>query len=143
MYSKFFHTTDVIIEKGRKVVIVVRAKEPFRGWWEWPGGHVDENETVEECAIREVEEETGLKVKLKAILGVYSEPGRDPRGPTITTAFVAKAVSGKLKPATDAKEARLVCPEDIDLKKLAFDHRKILFDYLKWKKNKETYWSTK
>jgi ADP-ribose pyrophosphatase YjhB (NUDIX family) len=143
MYARFFHTTDVIIEKGRKIVIVVRAKEPFKGMLEWVGGHVEENETVEECAIREVKEETGLNVKLKGILGVYSEPSRDPRGPTITTAFVAKTISGKLRPATDAKEAKLVYAEEINPKKLAFDHRKILSDYIKWKKKKGTYWSTK
>jgi len=133
----------VIIEKGRKIVIVIRAKEPFKGLWEWPGGHVDENETVEECAVREAKEETGLDVKLKTILGVYSLPGRDPRGPTITTVFVAETVSGRLRAATDAKEAKLVFPRDINPRKLAFDHRKILFDYMKWRKNKETYWSRK
>lgn len=143
MCTKFFHTTDVVIEKGGKIVMVVRAIEPFKGMWEWPGGHVEENETVEECAIREAKEETGLDIKLKEILGVYSEPGRDPRGPTVTTAFIAEAVSGKLQPATDAKEVKVVKVEDVDPKKLAFDHRKMLLDYIKWRKEKGTYWSTK
>jgi 8-oxo-dGTP diphosphatase len=142
-YSKLFHTVDVFIEKNDKIVICVRGQEPFKGLLELPGGHIEENETVEETAIREAKEETGLDVKLKEIMGVYSEPKRDPRGPTVTTVFVAEPVSGELKAASDVKDANWVQPEKIDFKKLGFDHVKILQDYLRWKKSKGTYWSTR
>lgn len=142
-YDKLFNTTDVIIEKDNKIVICIRKKEPFKGMLVFPGGHVKKNETVEESAIREVKEEIGLDIKLKEILGVYSGPKRDPRGPTVTTVFIAKTLSKKLKPSSDVKDAMWVQPEKINLDSLGFDHRKILKDYLRWKKVKGTYWSTK
>lgn len=73
-------TVDVIIEKGDKIVLVERSIEPFRGKLALVGGHVEYGETVENAAVRETREETGLNIELTDILGVYSNPKRDPRG---------------------------------------------------------------
>lgn len=134
---------DIVIEKGDKIVLLKRSIEPFKGKWIIPGGHVEYGETVETAAVRESEEETSLKVRLKEILGVYSDKNRDPRYHTISTAFIAEAVAGELRVMTEAKEAKWVTEKEIDFDSLGFDHKKILKDYFKWKKEKGTYWSTK
>ena len=142
-YEKFFNTCDVIIQKGKKIVLVERGQEPFKGMVELPGGHMDKKETIEHAAIREALEETNLKVKLQNIFGVYSGPKRDPRGPTVTTVFLAKPIGGKLKAGSDAKIGFWCDVKKIPFRKMAFDHSEILRDYLKWKKKKGTYWSSK
>lgn len=134
---------DAIIEKNGKTILIKRNKEPFSGLWAIPGGHVELGETVEESAIREAEEETGLKIKLKEITGVYSDPKRHPGKHTIATVFVAEPIDGELKADTDADEAKWFSLNEIPFDNLAFDHAKILRDYLKWKKFKGTFWSSK
>lgn len=134
---------DVILEKDNKILVIERNSEPFKGMLALPGGHVEYGETVEEAAIRETQEETGLKVKLKEILGVYSDLSRDPRGHAITTAFIAEFVSGELKSGGDASEAFWIDIKDIKLKEFGFDHRKIVNDYLKWRNKPRTFWSSK
>lgn len=123
-------TVDIIIKKDDGYVFVKRSKEPFKDYWALPGGIVEYGETVEEAALREAKEETGLNVKLERLIGVYSDPNRDPRGHYITVVYYAYAVSGELKAATDAKEAKVFHgnPE-----KLAFDHEKIFEDAVKKK----------
>ena len=117
---------SIITEKG-KIILVKRDIDPFKGEWCIPGGHVQYEETVEEAAIRESKEETGLEIELDEILGVYSKPGRDPRGNVVTITFKAHSVGGNLKASTDAAEAKWF---DLDnLPDLAFDHKKILRDY--------------
>ncbi|MEM5872593.1 MAG: NUDIX hydrolase [Candidatus Aenigmatarchaeota archaeon] len=134
-------TVDVIIEKGNKIVLVKRGENPFKGKLALPGGHVNYNELVENAALREAKEETNLKVKLVNILGVYSDPKRDPRGHYISTVFIAKIISGKLKAGSDAKTPNFYDPKKLKREDLAFDHFKIIKDYLKYKKYKKTYWS--
>lgn len=133
---------DMIIEKDDKIVLLLRDKEPFRGMIVVPGGKVEYGETVEEAAIRESKEETGLKVKLKDILGVYSDPKRDPRWHSVSVAFVEEIVSGKLKGSYEG-EPKWYSMDEIDFDKMGFDHGKILKDYMKWKKSKGTFWSSK
>lgn len=125
-----FPTADVIIElDGGGIVLIRRRNEP--PGWAIPGGFVDYGETVEEAAIREAKEETGLDVELIKLLGVYSDPERDPRFHTISTVYVARA-SGIPVGGDDAAEAGVFAedslPEDI-----AFDHREILKDYFRSK----------
>ena len=134
---------DIIVEMGNEIVLIKRKNEPYKEYWEMPGGFVEENETVEETALREVTEETSLKVRLKGILGVYSDVKRDPRGRVATVVFITEAIGGKLKADTDAEDARWFDVNDVDIDSLAFDHPKIFRDYLKWKKQKGTYWSGK
>ena len=86
---------DVIIEIGNRIVVIERKN--FPPGWAIPGGFVDVGESVEQAAVREMREETSLKVELQALLGVYSRPGRDPRGPTVTVVYVGRG-RGRLVP---------------------------------------------
>ena len=83
-------------------------------------------ETVEHAAVREVKEETGLEIKLQKLVGVYSDPKRDPRGHTVTVCYSAKQVGGCLKASSDASEVKIF--KNIPWRNLAFDHAKILKD---------------
>lgn len=123
-------TADAIIEVDDQFVLIER-KYPPNGW-AIPGGFVEYGETVEQAAVREAKEETSLDVDLIGLLGVYSEPERDPRHHTITAVFVAKA-TGKPIAADDARSIGLFTRDDIPAD-MAFDHRKVLEDYFKWKK---------
>src|SRR4028119_1122426 len=80
---------DVVIPSGRGIVLIRRAGDPFEGQWALPGGFVEVGETVGEAAAREAAEETGLAVELAHLVGVYSDPGRDPRGHNVSVAFLA------------------------------------------------------
>lgn len=133
---------DPLIIKDGKIVLLRRGIEPFKGMLEFPGGMVEYGETVEHAVVREAEEETGLKVRIREILGVYSENSRDPRFHAITIAFVVEPVSGKLRGSFEGKP-EWVELDKVDFTKLGFDHAKILMDYFKWMKSKVTYWSTK
>ena len=123
-------TADVIIEVGDRIVLV-RRKNPPEGW-AIPGGFVEVGETVETAAVREALEETGLSVDLVLLLGVYSDPSRDPRFHTVGTVYVGRA-DGKPAGGDDAAEARLFGEEDLP-SPIAFDHAKILTDYFAYKK---------
>jgi 8-oxo-dGTP diphosphatase len=116
---------DVIIPSEHRVVLIRRASGPFEGQWALPGGFVGVGETVEQAALREAAEETGLAVELAHLVGVYSDPERDPRGHNVSVAFLARVLSGELSAATDAVEASLLDP---DMVELAFDHRRIIAD---------------
>ncbi len=118
--------TDIVIKSGGGVVLVKRKNKPFRGKWAIPGGFVEYGELVEKAAIREAREETGLKVKLDRIVGVYSDPKRDPRGHVISVCFYAKRISGKLRAASDAADVKIF--KNVPWSELAFDHAKILND---------------
>lgn len=121
---------DVVALIGDGVVLIRRANPPYEGFYALPGGFVEYGERVEDAALREMLEETGLEVKLKALVGVYSDPSRDPRGHVVSIAYLAEVVGGTLKPATDAKEAK-VFPINSIPEKLAFDHEQILKDAFK------------
>lgn len=142
-YKNPIPTVDIIIERNNKIVLIRRKNEPFKGKLALPGGFVNWGETVENAAMREAKEETSLDVKLKEILGIYSIPNRDPRGHLMTTVFIAKPINGKVKGGDDASSASWFKINKKVLNELSFDHRKILTDYLKWKKKRGTYWSTK
>lgn len=142
-YRNPIPTVDIIIEKDDKVVLIRRKNEPFKGKLAIPGGFVNEGELIEDRAVKEAKEETSLDVRLEQILGVYSIPDRDPRGHLMTTVFIAKPISGEVKGGDDAAEASWFKIDDKILNELSFDHKKILKDYLKWKKKRGTYWSTK
>jgi 8-oxo-dGTP diphosphatase len=123
-------TADVIIEVGNDIVLV-RRKNPPDGW-AIPGGFVEAGESVETAAVREAFEETGLEVALVLLLGVYSDPSRDPRFHTVSTVYVGRA-EGNPAGGDDAAEARLFGEKNLP-SPIAFDHGKILSDYFTWKK---------
>lgn len=121
-------TVDVVIEStmagDASVVLVKRANPPLG--WALPGGFVDVGETVESAARREVLEETGLVVSGLNLLGVYSDPARDPRGHTASIVFIAQS-DGIPLAGDDAAEARWFSLKS--LPGLVFDHARILRDY--------------
>jgi ADP-ribose pyrophosphatase YjhB (NUDIX family) len=126
-------TVDIIIEmKDGGVVLIERRNPPFG--WAIPGGFVDYGESLEDAARREALEETSLAVKLATQLHVYSDPGRDERFHTVTTVFVAEA-QGEAEPVAsdDAKGIGVFTEESLPAP-LAFDHKKILSDYFRWKR---------
>lgn len=121
---------DLIIEHDDRIVLIKRRYEPFKGIWCLPGGHVEHGEQVADAAVREAKEETGLTVELDQLLGIYDEPGRDPRGPVISIVYSAtpQHPSQELDPATDAADATWFPLDDLP-EELGFDHEKILDDY--------------
>jgi 8-oxo-dGTP diphosphatase len=118
---------DVVIPSERGVVLIRRASEPFKGRWALPGGFVEVGETVEEAADREAAEETGLVVEVARLVGVYSDPERDPRGHNVSVAFLVRVLSGDLAAASDAAEVSVLDPASVEL---AFDHARIIEDAL-------------
>ncbi len=116
-------TVDALIIYEGKIVLIRRKNPPYQGQYALPGGFVEVGETVEEAVVREAKEETGLDINLQKLLGVYSEPERDPRGHTVSVCFLAKG-SGNLKAGSDAKDTGLFSMNEIP--RLAFDHNKII-----------------
>jgi 8-oxo-dGTP diphosphatase len=122
-------TVDAVIETDKGEVILVKRKyEPFKDFYALPGGFVEYGETVESACLREAFEETGLKVKIIHLLGVYSDPNRDPRGHVISVVFLCRAIGGSLKDSEETKEVKAFSKKDLKNIKLAFDHSKILKD---------------
>ncbi len=122
-------TVDLVIEledrPGKPIVLIRRANPP--AGHALPGGFVDVGETVENAALREAREETALEVRLIGLLGVYSDPARDPRGHTVAIVYVATA-RGEPVAGDDAAAVLITDPETAP--ELAFDHGRILGDYL-------------
>jgi 8-oxo-dGTP diphosphatase len=115
-------------ERFKGIVLIERRYEPLG--YALPGGFVEVGETVEEAVLREVKEETGLDAQIVKLLGVYSEPNRDPRFHVVSVVFVLDAY-GESKGGDDAKKAVVFPIEDLPFDKIVFDHAKILKDYLK------------
>lgn len=131
-YPRPMLTADcVVVRSGSEVLLVRRGGEPFKGCWALPGGFMEMDETIEHCAVRELEEETGLRFAERdlRLVGVYSAPGRDPRGRTVTAAYRVELVereaeNGRPVAGDDAAEVRwwpLAA-----LPPLAFDHAEII-----------------
>ena len=119
-------TVDIII-KYVNGIILIRRKNPPEGW-ALPGGFVDYGETLEDAAVREAKEETGLDVRLVRQFHSYSDPHRDPRQHTISTVFLAEA-AGEYAAGDDAKGIGVFSARDLP-SDVAFDHRRILEDYI-------------
>ena len=122
-------TVDGVIIKEEEILLIKRIKNPFKNKWALPGGYVEYNEKVEDAAIREIFEETGLKVEIEKLFGVYSEPNRDPRGHTVSIVYIMNIIGGVLKSGDDASDAKFF--ETNKLPELAFDHWKIINDVIR------------
>jgi 8-oxo-dGTP diphosphatase len=109
---------------GLSVLLIERANDPFKGCWAFPGGFMDMEENAENCAKRELKEETGMEVRSLEYLGTFSEVNRDPRGRTITIAYYAVVEKSDVIGADDASQAKWFPIDSIP--SLAFDHDKIL-----------------
>jgi 8-oxo-dGTP diphosphatase len=117
----------VIFDSGGRLLLIQRKNQPFKGKYALPGGFVEFGETTEDAARRELQEETGSKVGQLRLVGVYSDPKRDPRGHTISVAYVAVVTRPtKVRGGDDAAAAAFV--PDWKRLKLAFDHNKIVRD---------------
>jgi len=128
-------TADGIVVRGNDIALVMRKNEPFKGMYALPGGFMNYGETFEHCVVREVAEETGLRTEIIDLVGVYSEPSRDPRGHVVSAVFHMRPIGGALRGGDDAAEAEWI-PLD-DLPKLAFDHGRIVEDFLAQRKSRK------
>ena len=131
MAQKIAVTVDsVVFCKGNnqfKVLLIQRKKDPFKDEWALPGGFVNEGENLETAAKRELYEETGVKVESMEQVQAFGEPGRDPRGHTISIAFLSRIFCEEdLKPSDDAKDAKWFEVDKLPTMKLAFDHDEII-----------------
>jgi len=128
-------TTDVVLLAGgsaNSVLLIERGNDPFKGSWALPGGFVEVGERVHEAAIRELAEETGVALEVElALLGVYDTPGRDPRGPTVSVAYVHRCATEL--PASGGDDAARALWFALDaLPPVAFDHALIVADATRW-----------
>ncbi len=120
-------TVDAIILHQQKIVLIKRKNPPFEGSYALPGGFVDVGETVEDAVLREAKEETGLDIDIIRLVGIYSDPARDPRRHTVSACYLAEG-SGTLQAGSDAACAELF--DQSTLPELAFDHGGMIADAL-------------
>jgi 8-oxo-dGTP diphosphatase len=118
----------VILFQQNSIALIRRKNSPFKGELALPGGFVDIGETVEQACIREAYEETNINVKILNLIGVFSDPKRDPRGHNISIAFLCVPVSENENPRAkdDARSLEIVSLDKLKDLKLAFDHIEII-----------------
>lgn len=131
-YARPSLTVDVAVLRGQGVdttlLLIRREKDPFAGRWALPGGFVEEGEKVEEGARRELMEETSISVGNLRQLGTYGDPGRDPRGWTVSVVFFTHEVDHHHQAAAGDDAAEVGWFSLMDPPPLAFDHAQILSD---------------
>jgi ADP-ribose pyrophosphatase YjhB (NUDIX family) len=129
-YEKPSVTVDCVVfgldEGDLKIILIERDREPFRGRWALPGGFIHLDESLEQAALRELREETGIRNVFLEQLYTFGDVNRDPRGRVISVAYYAlvNLCDHTVKAATDARSAAWFSVDDIP--KLAFDHNKVL-----------------
>jgi len=122
-------TVDAVILYHQNSIVLIRRKHPpFKGELALPGGFVDIGETIEKACIREAYEETNINIKLIKLIGVFSDPNRDPRGHTVSIAFLCEPLSKTEIPLAkdDAQSLKIVPISKLTSLKLAFDHLDII-----------------
>ncbi len=126
---------DGVILKDNQILLIKRKNDPYKDKWAIPGGFVEYGEKTEDAVLREVKEETGLEAKIGDLVGVYSNPKRDPRKHVVSITYLLKDISGTEKGGDDAKEAKWWNINE--LPELAFDHKYIINDALRIYYNKK------
>lgn len=122
-------TVDTIIHFPDQGIVLIKRRN-FPVGWALPGGFVEVGETVEQAARRETLEETGLRVTLTSLLGVYSDPSRDPRQHTISTVFTARPEPGTVPRGGDDAAEAVIFPLDALPEDIVFDHTRIISDFI-------------
>jgi 8-oxo-dGTP diphosphatase len=118
--------TDGLIVEEQGILLAKRSREPFKDKWCLPGGFVDYGEKVEDALKREFKEETGLEVEPIEIIGVYSDPNRDPRKHVVNISWLVRRTGGEMKPLDATSDIKFF--RKIRASELAFDHAKVLKD---------------
>lgn len=124
-------TVDAVILFDKDKLILIRRKNPpFQGQYALPGGFVDIGETVEDACVRETLEETNVNVNIERLIGIYSDPKRDPRGHVVTIAYLCETLTDNEKPKAqdDASALEIIPISKVPSLKLAFDHMEIIKD---------------
>ncbi len=126
-------TVDAVIEDHEnRIMLIKRGVKPFKGLWCLPGGKVDANERVEAALEREVIEEVGVRVGIRELIGIYSDPARDPRGHYVTAVFHATVLGGEPITTKEASDIHWLAPgEEMEM---GFDHATIVKDW--WERTK-------
>jgi len=119
---------DGVLIEDKKILLIRRGRQPYINKWALPGGFVEYGEKTEDAVLREVLEETGLQTNIKSLVGVYSDPGRDPRGHVVSVVYMLEFCDGRVKGGDDACDARFFSLDE--LPELSFDHEKIIKDAL-------------
>ena len=122
-------TADIFIyDDDENFILIKRKNDPYKNHWALPGGFVEYGECVEDGAIREALEETSINVKLEKLVGVYSDPSRDPRGHTVSIVYTARGNMNEMEAADDACDVNIFTRKDLEKINLAFDHDQIIND---------------
>ena len=123
-------TADVVLFSNdhTEVLLIQRGNEPYKNYWAFPGGFMEIDETLEQCAIRELKEETGVEIKIGELheIGTFSTIGRDPRGRVITSAYYTCVEKKCVNPVANDDAAQVKWFKINNLPNLAFDHKEIL-----------------
>ena len=125
----YISTDCVVFDEAGRLLLIRRKNDPYKGHYAFPGGFIEVGETAENAARRELKEETGIKADNLRLIGVYSDPHRDPRHHTITVAYLVSVYGQTPVAGDDAASAEFV--GDATKEHLAFDHDKILRDALR------------
>lgn len=133
LYKNSAPASGVIIDKGQKILLVKRKYPPFKGDWSLPAGFIEYGESPHDCAIREVYEETNLKIKLSSVFGVYSGQD-DPRTHAVLVVYLVADAKGEPKPGDDAQEVEFFEEGRIPSNIAFAAHRQVLKDYFAFKR---------
>ncbi len=124
MYRNPALAVDAVVIKNGRILLVRRKNEPYKGKLALPGGFVEYGERTEDAVLRELREETVMEGKVKKLVGVFSDPGRDPRGHVVSIAYLIEPKSEEVRAGDDAAECEWVRIENA--RDLAFDHADII-----------------
>ena len=144
-FKNRFLTLDAIIHNDKNQILFIKRKnDPYKEHFSLPGGFINRGEKIEDAIKRIVREEVTLNIEPLEILGIYSDPNRDPRDQIMSVVFICLIMDYLKDKAGDGIKERYWIPTN-ELKNynLAFDHGLILEDYFSWRVNNSTYWSSK